>query len=247
MWVLTKTLLLSVAIGVFVAGCQTLGTLSQSLPTTTNHTFLNDYRKKPQFSDFDICGLVVPKSAIDTKQNWQSALNSFPDEKTTIYCWEDSSGAVGALEACRKKRNQECFITFFKYKNTSDDRVYHQSYDLAVSKIKKDNEQVIKGNKEQRRRANLAAWSQTCTGFGYEAKTDKHKACMLELYKLENQPRASNNNSDSAAVRALLEEQRRQREVDSGLEMMKRGLDMMGPKPSVTCQFNNIMNTMVCR
>jgi len=70
---------------------------------------------------------------------------------------------------------------------------------------------------------------------------------MLELYKIDNQPSITTNNSDSGAVRALLEEQKKQRQLEGSLELMKRGLEMMNPpKPKITCKYNAFTRTTVC-
>jgi hypothetical protein len=77
-----------------------------------------------------------------------------------------------------------------------------------------------------------------------------------DLYKLEKsksqtrtviQNKVPSGNGDASAVRALLEEQKRQRELEGSLELMKRGLEMMnGPKPKLTCKYNTLTKTTVC-
>jgi len=73
---------------------------------------------------------------------------------------------------------------------------------------------------------------------------------MFKQYKIENQRgtgHVSSENGDASAVRALLEGQRNQRELEGSLELMKRGLEMMNPpKPALTCKYNAFTKTTVC-
>jgi hypothetical protein len=170
--------------------------------------------------------------------------------KSMLDCWDYNSELKQLKKACRRLYGEECFLAFYKDKNTPDKRIYTHPYDIAVKKIKLKREQITKRRTEQEQQKKLASWSEKCVAFGYELRSDKHKSCMLELYKLDNQPSITTNNrnnSDSGAVRALLEEQRKQRQLEGSLEMMKRGLEMMSPpKPKLNCRYNPITYTTVC-
>ena len=91
----------------------------------------------------------------------------------------------------------------------------------------------------------------TCIEIGFKPKTDKFSNCVLRLMEMQsnNRPQTviQNNTGDSSAVRALLEEQKKQRQLEGALELMKRGSEMMsGPKPKLTCKYNTFTKTTVC-
>jgi len=242
-----KTLLtrfcLTIAVLLVISGCK-----------TTNNSLINDLRKSEKYSVYSTtakCGIALPKSEIRTWLEAQyAAFGERLNKKGWFGCWENDAQLQQLIRHCGNEDGEECFLAFYKYKDTPDNRIYLEPYKTAVKKIKRDQEQDYKNRKEQAQKKKLASWSQKCVAFGYELRSDKHKSCMLELYKIDNQPGINTNNSDSSAIRGLLEEQKKQRELDGALELMKRGSDMMKPpaqNPTTTCQFNRITNTMVCR
>lgn len=213
---------------------------------TTNMSWLNDNRKKEVYSDKATCGIVIAKSGINPYQSWKNAARSVPHPKSFFNCWDGPYEEGQLLRRCRSQFGEKCYITFYKHKETGENSIYWDGYASAVSSIKEELDKKVRDSANAIQQAKLSRWSQTCEGFGYVAKTDQHKSCMLELFKLDKQSNAATNNNDFGAVGALLEEQKRQRELEGSLELMQRGLDMMRPKPSVKCQFNRIMNTMTC-
>ena len=92
----------------------------------------------------------------------------------------------------------------------------------------------------------------TCSGFGFKDGSKEMSTCMFDLYKLEkskSQTRTviQNNTDDGSAVRALLEEQKKQRQLEGSLELMRRGFEMMSPpKPKLTCKYNTFTKTTIC-
>jgi TPR repeat protein len=110
--------------------------------------------------------------------------------------------------------------------------------------LKKQNAETTRGEGERLR--------ETCSGFGFKDGSKEMSTCMFDLYKLEkskSQPPTviQNNSGDSSAVRALLEEQKKQRQLEGALELMKRGSEMLNPpKPRITCKYNSFTKTTVC-
>ena len=91
----------------------------------------------------------------------------------------------------------------------------------------------------------------TCIQIGFVPKTNKFADCVLRLMEMQSNKRPQtviqNNTGDSSAVRALLEEQKKQRQLEGSLELMKRGFEMMSPpKPKLTCKYNSLTKTTVC-
>jgi hypothetical protein len=113
-----------------------------------------------------------------------------------------------------------------------------------IDALKKQNAGKIRGERERLR--------ETCSGFGFKDGSKEMSKCMFDLYKLEkskSQTRTviQNNTGDASAVRALLEEQKKQRQLEGSLEMMRRGFEMMSPpKPKLTCKYNSFTKTTVC-
>jgi uncharacterized protein len=96
--------------------------------------------------------------------------------------------------------------------------------------LKKQNVRKIRGERERLR--------ETCSGFGFKDGSKEMSKCMFDLYKLEksqSQTRAVIQNNTGAAS-ARLEEQRRQRQLEGSLELMRRGVEMMSPSKNTTNQ-----------
>jgi hypothetical protein len=96
-----------------------------------------------------------------------------------------------------------------------------------------------------------SSFKQKCTEIGFTPKTEKFGDCVLRLMEMQsnNGPKTviQNNSGNGAAVRALLEEQKKQRQLDGSLELMKRSLEMLNPPtPKLTCKYNSFTRTTVC-
>lgn len=220
---------------------------------TTNNSWLNDQRKSEKYSamhnDGAKCGIAIAKSGINTFATAQSAAfgKTARTGKSWFSCWYNDAQLQHLIKYCRNKSGEKCFLAFYKDKDTPDDRMYTQPYTSAVEAIQLELEQTVKQQQDQAQRQKLASWSEKCVAFGYALRSEKHKSCMLELYKIDKQPGITTNNGDSGAVRALLEEQKRQRELEGSLELMQRGLEMMQPpKPKLSCTYNPVLRRTTC-
>jgi hypothetical protein len=96
-----------------------------------------------------------------------------------------------------------------------------------------------------------ASYGQKCQEIGFTPKTENFGNCILRLMEMQsnNRPQTviQKNTSDDSAVRALLEEQQRQRELEGSLEMMRRGFEMMSPpKPKLSCTYDPYTYKTVC-
>ena len=76
-----------------------------------------------------------------------------------------------------------------------------------------------------------ATYFQKCEEIGFTPKTDNFSDCVLRLMEMQSNTRPQtvmqNNTGDSSAVRALLEEQKKKRQLEGALELMKRGSELM--------------------
>jgi hypothetical protein len=91
----------------------------------------------------------------------------------------------------------------------------------------------------------------TCIQIGFTPKTDKFSDCVLRLMEMQSkntsQTIIQNNTSDSSGILSLLEEQKKQRELEAAIELMKLGSEIMNPpKSSITCKYNELTKTTVC-
>ena len=219
-------LCLTITVLVLASGCS----------STTNNSILNDFRKSEKYSAKHNagakCGILIAKSGI--KSNIYTTLNkgknvafNYPVPKSWFNCWGNNNELQITKEQCMSEHGEECFLAFYKDKDTADNRIYLYPYDDAVNKIRREQEQINKDRAEQAQQKKIDSMSKKCIAFGYELQSNQHKSCMVELYKIDNQPSITTNDSDTAAIRALLEEQKRQRQLEGSLELMKQGLEMM--------------------
>jgi TPR repeat protein len=114
----------------------------------------------------------------------------------------------------------------------------------------------------------------SCTAFGFKDGSSELSKCLFDLYKIEQEKeqkraaaaeqtiqyksaidsrnanaaaRASQIETQNMLVREQLQEQKKQRQLEGSLELMRRGLEMMSPpKPKLTCKYNSFTKTTVC-
>jgi hypothetical protein len=103
----------------------------------------------------------------------------------------------------------------------------------------------------QNRTLSLVDYKKQCAEIGFTPNTDKFADCVLRMMEMNSSSKPQtviqNNTGSDPAVRALLEEQKRQRELDGALELMKRGNEMMQPpKPKLTCTYNPVLRQTTC-
>jgi len=117
---------------------------------------------------------------------------------------------------------------------------------------------------ERRQKQAMQAIRETCNEFGFREGSESYAQCMLDLFKLEQgaiqsqaTPNAASDGAAAAAAsqNALLEQQQRQldemrqqRELNAAIQLMEQGFEMAfpTPKPTTTCRWNEIMQTMTC-
>ena len=106
----------------------------------------------------------------------------------------------------------------------------------------------------KRRADQEASYRQKCEAIGFNPGTEKFADCILRMMEMNSSPKTqtviqNTTTGSDPAVRALLEEQKRQRELEGSLELMKKGLEMMQPpqSPTVRCTNNKATSTITCR
>ena len=99
-----------------------------------------------------------------------------------------------------------------------------------------------------------ASYRKKCEAIGFNPGTEKFADCILRMMEMNSSPKTqtviqNTTTGSDPAVRALLEEQKRQRELEGSLELMKKGLEMMQPpqSPTVRCTNNKATSTITCR
>ena len=83
----------------------------------------------------------------------------------------------------------------------------------------------------------LSTFKQRCSQIGFKSSSQQHANCVLRLLELERRrdtslPQSGTSLNDSA-MRALIDEQRKAREAQQGIDMMRQGLEMMKPNRHV--------------
>jgi hypothetical protein len=130
--------------------------------------------------------------------------------------------------------------------------VVKQDIENMNAKENQDRRKRSEIEKQQNAKNLINRLKNNCEQLGFRDNTKEMSTCVFDLYKLEkskSQPPTviQNNSGDSSAVRALLEEQKKQRQLEGALELMKRGSEMMSPpKPKLTCKYNTFTKTTVC-
>lgn len=99
--------------------------------------------------------------------------------------------------------------------------------------------------------ANINKSKTTCIQMGFVSDTDRFADCVLRVTEMQsnNSPKTviHNNTGDSSVVRALLEEQEKQRQLEGSIELIRSGMEMLSPpKPKLTCKYNTLTKTTVC-
>jgi hypothetical protein len=78
-------------------------------------------------------------------------------------------------------------------------------------------------------------------------KTENQSCYEAGFYLNHRSARASQIETQNMLVREQLEEQKKQRQLEGSLELMKRCFEMMNPpKPALTCKYNTFTKTTVC-
>jgi len=116
-----------------------------------------------------------------------------------------------------------------------------------LEKQKKENINAQKKENENLKRINL-----TCQKFGFKINTPEISKCTFDIYKLElskttNMLTSSGNANRTITSNAILEEQKRQNDLENNLQLLQRSLDLLNPtKPKLTCKYNSIFKNTTC-
>ena len=99
--------------------------------------------------------------------------------------------------------------------------------------------------------ASKASYSQKCQEMGFTPKTKNFGNCILRLMEMQSNNRAllEEQRRQRELDSALLEEQQRQRKLNRSLEIMRWGYRMMNPpepKPKLSCTHNPLTYKTVC-
>jgi hypothetical protein len=114
--------------------------------------------------------------------------------------------------------------------------------------------EIVRKLATQRSADQEAAYRQKCETIGFKTGTEKFADCVLRMMEINAAPKTqtviqNTTTGTDPAVRALLEEQQRQRQLEGSLELMEKGLEMMQPpqSPTVRCTNNTATSTITCR
>ena len=112
-------------------------------------------------------------------------------------------------------------------------------------------ETAAKLENEDRRRI------ETCKKYGFKEGTEKLGECVLrimemEIIQLQTHKQIKSTNSSANQQRALLLEQQKlieQQRVNQSLQMLQRSMGIVEglQNPGITCNFDNLINQMVCK
>ena len=117
---------------------------------------------------------------------------------------------------------------------------------------------------QQQQQQAMQGRSNTCKGFGFKENTETHAQCMFDLFKLEqqsvaqqltiqsqaeqNQALQSQAASNAASQRALLQQQIDQQNFNQGIQLLQQSQQLLNPpRPTTTCQWYDVTQTMKCR
>ena len=133
----------------------------------------------------------------------------------------------------------------FNFATTNTEKCYLVSW----NKVSSPSEQKKMAASQELSLINKAGT--TCIQIGFTPKTDKFSDCVLRLMEMQSKDTSQtiiqNNTSDSSGILSLLEEQKKQRELEAAIELMKLGSEIMNPpKSSITCKYNELTKTTVC-
>ena len=186
----------------------------------------------------------------DMKENRKELFAAIKENKPYIalFC-PDPSGYMGYLLPWQ-------FDHFFKSygdKPLVEDKKFVMGGDVCQlkswNKVSSPSEQKKMAASQELSLINKAGT--TCIQIGFTPKTDKFSDCVLRLMEMQSKDTSQtiiqNNTSDSSGILSLLEEQKKQRELEAAIELMKLGSEIMNPpKSSITCKYNELTKTTVC-
>jgi hypothetical protein len=256
---LTATICLTIA--VFLAGCAS--------PAKTTQTVFEDFRQLHMSTILKNSHECVVAVTVKEIEKYTAAFPNWTSEQVGNQLWNTnpqghvsfSCGATArltAVEHCKTATGGHCVVAFSQQANDLP-RIVTSNILLVMTSFEAQKREQEELKVEQEKRAEmykeqeeLKAYRETCSKFGFKSDSSEMSKCTFDLYKLKRSKSQAptviqNNSGDNSAVRALLEEQQRQRQLEGSLELMQRGLDMMNPpKPRITCKYNQYTKTTVC-
>jgi hypothetical protein len=200
-----------------------------------------------------LCGFVLTVNACAFSGTSETRIiSSSPHHvKTIVYqpMLDYSKGILLELSKSRELARRWCGNYGKKVRSSGADNSFFKTITYQCVSPKSFTKKT-KNNENTQIKA-IENYKNKCQEMGFTRKTDKFADCVLRLMEMQSNKRPQtviqNNTGDSSAVRALLEEQKKQRQLEGSLELMKRGFEMMSPpKPKLTCKYNSLTKTTVC-
>jgi hypothetical protein len=184
---------------------------------------------------------------------WMQCISATRGEALQTERWKN------VIDSCEKNNKRKCQIAFIRPSNLESEETF-QFFALIRSDLERlsalRREQEEKEKADAANKAKQVAETQrqeTCDSFGFKRGTDAHTKCQFELYKLEvstqqNQELRDILNNASAQQNAIQQQILEEQRFESGMRLLQQSADMLNaPSPTVTCKFNNITQTAVCR
>ncbi len=184
---------------------------------------------------------------------WMQCISATKGEALQTESWKNVIGS------CEKNNKRKCQIAFIRPSNLESEESL-QFFALIrddlerLSALRREQEEKEKADAANKAKQVAETQRQeTCDSFGFKRGTDAHTKCQFELYKLEvstqqNQELRNILNNAAAQQNAIQQQILEEQRFESGMRLLQQSADMLNaPSPTVTCKFNNITQTIVCR
>lgn len=116
--------------------------------------------------------------------------------------------------------------------------------------VEKQKKEVL--NAQKKENENLKRINMTCQKFGFKINTPEISKCIFDIYKLElsktkNKLNSSGKAKSEVTLNKILEEQKRQNDIENNLKLLQRSLDLLNPaNPKLTCKYNSVFKNTTC-
>jgi hypothetical protein len=154
------------------------------------------------------------------------------------------------IQECEEQNNRTCIVLLYNdYKRCEP--TFEAAYAREVERVKQREENIIRIAEEAEKKK-IEQYMKACEKIGFDEGSKEMSTCIFDLYKQsqstsQSQTINQQNLDDNSGVRALLEEQKKQRQLEAALELMKQGSEMMNPpNPKLTCKYNPLTYKTVC-
>ena len=228
-----KKILLSFIL-VFLFGCYS---------TFDNYSSFKQYNSGAKY-------FAEAKNYDNNRLTWGASYNSQNEANKT------------ALNYCKELYAYNCFLSREGNKYVWTENVAHlkeKEKQKKLAKEKREREKILAQQKKTQQELELQARkkSKTCETLGFKVGTNLHGECVLEIIKAENdlvlkqkeldilKAQSDANQALALAQQAQAQAIKRQADLNSSLQMMQLGLDMMQPtQPQSMPMVNCITNPM---